>query len=141
MDQTLQPALQAYAAKQEGRCGRIALVLHCIQAAASETPPAALISGETMLGAIAICDFYKQQLRRFYKLALANTGDSLEGNTLLVFEFIKNAGGKACTVRDINKGPRALRRMTVSEIRNAADALVASNLIKADGDGWKQHGF
>ena len=84
MDQTLQPALQRRAAKQEGRCGRIVLVLHCIQAAAPQTPPAHSSAAKPCQGHRDL-RLYEQQLRRFYKLALANTGDSLEGNTLLVF--------------------------------------------------------
>lgn len=136
LDQTLEPALQAYAAKQEGRCGRVALVLHCLKAAASKIKPTHLISGETMLGAISICDFYEQQLRRFYTLALAHLGESLEGNTLLVFQFIKNAAGQPCTVRQINKGPRALRRMSVPEINNAVECLEQQGLIKEEAEGW-----
>ena len=136
LDQTLEPALRAYAAKQEGRCGRVGLVLHCIQAAAKKVPPAHLISAETMLGAITICDFYEQQLRRFYTIALAQVSESLEGNTLLVFEFIKNAAGKASSIREINKGPRALRRMTVKQIQLSVDLLSDQNLIKKQGDGW-----
>ena len=136
LDQTLQPALQAYAAKQEGRCGRIALVLHCLQAAASKTPPTHLISADTMLGAITICDFYQQQLRRFYTLALAQVSESLEGNALLVFEFIKREAGKPCTVRQINKGPRALRRMTTKQIEESLAALTQQNLIRQSGDAW-----
>jgi CRISPR-associated protein Cmr3 len=136
LDQTLESALQAYAAKQEGRCGRIALVLHCLQAAAKKTPPAHQISAETMLGAITICDFYQQQLKRFYSLALAQVGDSLEGNTLLVFNFIKNAGGKTCSVREINKGPRALRKLTKKEIEQSLELLTGQNLAKQTSDGW-----
>ena len=89
-----------------------------------------------MLGAITICDFYEQQLRRFYTLALAQVSESLEGNTLLVFEFIKNAAGKASSIREINKGPRALRRMTVKQIQLSVDLLSDQNLIKKQGDGW-----
>ena len=136
-DQTLQPALQAYAAKQEGRCGRIALVLHCLQAAARKVPPTAHIEASTMLGAIAICDFYQQQLRRFYTLALAQASESLEGNALLVFEFIKREAGKPCTTRQINKGPRALRRMTTRQIEESLAALAQQNLIRQSGDGWQ----
>lgn len=136
LDQTLQPALQAYAAKQEGRCGRIALVLHCLQAAARKTPPTHLISAETMLGAITICDFYQQQLRRFYTLALAQISESLEGNALLVFEFIKREAGKHCTVRQINKGPRALRRMSTKQIEESLALLTQQNLIRRSGDSW-----
>jgi hypothetical protein len=137
LDQTLQPALQAYAAKQEGRCGRIALVLHCLQAAARRVPPTDLIDAETMLGAITVCDFYQQQLRRFYTLALAQVSESLEGNALLVFEFIKREAGKPCTTRQINKGPRALRRMTTKEIEESLEALTQQNLIRQSGDGWQ----
>ena len=136
-DQTLEPALQAYAAKQEGRCGRIALVLHCLQAAARKVPPTHQISAETMLGAITVCDFYQQQLRRFYSLALAQVSDSLEGNTLLVFEFIKREAVKTCTIRQINKGPRALRRMTVKQIQQSVDLLTKLNLIRKEPDGWR----
>lgn len=136
VDQTLESALQAYAAKQEGRCGRIALVLHCLQAAARKTPPDHLISAETMLGAITICDFYQQQLKRFYSLALAQVGDSLEGNTLLVFNFIKNAGGKPCSVREINRGPRALRKLSTKNIAQSLRLLTEQNLAKETTDGW-----
>lgn len=136
LDQTLQPALRAYAAKQEGRCGRVALVLHCLQAAARQVPPTHLISAETMLGAITICDFYQQQLRRFYTLALAHISESLEGQTLLVFEFIKNTGGQPCSVRQINKGPRALRKMTTKQIEQALEILTNQNLIKKGSEGW-----
>ena len=47
-----------------------------------ESPP--ITGAETMLGAITVCDFYQQQLRRFYSLT-AQVSDSLEGNTLLVY--------------------------------------------------------
>ena len=141
LDQTLQPALQAYAAKQEGRCGRIALVLHCLQAAAQKVPPAHLISGETMLGAITICDFYQQQLKRFYTLALAQVSESLEDQVLLVFDFIKNAAGKPCTIRQINKGPRALRKLTVNQLQQSVDLLTAQNLIRKSPEGWRVMAF
>ncbi|WP_413746906.1 DUF3987 domain-containing protein [Synechococcus sp. MIT S9507] len=103
LDQAIEPALRAYAAKQEGRCGRIALVLHCIQAAARRVPPDELISAETMLGAITICDFYAQQLRRFYALSLASAGGSLKGITLLVFQVLKDAEGQVQTERQIGR--------------------------------------
>ena len=90
-----------------------------------------------MLGAISICDFYEQQLSRFYKLALAQDSESLEGNALLVFEYIRNERGKPCTVRDINKGPRALRNLTAKQIRAALDLLTDNHLIRSERDGWR----
>lgn len=136
VDENLQSALRAYAGKQEGRCGRIALVLHCLKAATVGVAPAVQIDAETMQGAIDVCHFYEQQLKRFYTLALAQVGESLEGDVVNVFEYIKNRQGKVCTIRLINKGPRALRRMTTIQIQKALVLLEGQNLIKRNGDGW-----
>lgn len=136
VDEDLQPALRAYAGKQEGRCGRIALVLHCLRAAAVGVAPRMEIDAETMDCAIEVCNFYEQQLKRFYTLALAQVSESLEGDVVNVFEYVKNKQGKVCTVRSINKGPRALRRMSTKQIQKALDLLETRNLVKRSGQGY-----
>lgn len=136
LDATVKPALQAYAAKQEGRCARIALILHCIRAAAKQKTPGGTIDGETMQASITVCRFYEAQLRRFYQLALAQIEGGLEGDALLVQEFCRRAA-KPVDVRDIAKGPRALRAMGTERIRNALNHLVRHSLLVQIGDQWQ----
>lgn len=136
LDATVKPALQAYAAKQEGRCARIALVLHCIRAAAKQKTPGGTIDGDTMQAAISVCRFYEAQLRRFYQLALAQIEGGLEGDALLVQEFCRRAA-KPIEVRDLARGPRALRGMGVQRLRDALTYLERHSLLIQVGESWE----
>ena len=136
VDPEVKPALQAYAAKQEGRCARIALILHCLQSCSIGRVPAHLISAETMLGAIQVCDFYEQQLKRFYTVALAHQEESIEGDALLVLQFLKEKKGEA-DARAIARSGRGLRKAGINRVRAASAALVAKSLItETKPDTW-----
>ena len=138
LDPTVRPALQAYAAKQEGRCARVALVLHCLQACAAGEKPELQIGAHTMEGAIAVCRFYEQQLRRFYKLALAEKVETLEDEALLVHEFLKKAAERDFSARQIAQGVRAFRNKGGTEkAKNGALHLVKRSLAEQVGDNWR----
>ena len=84
--------MRAYFAKQQGRCGRIALVLHIIRSLASGQIPPQEINVETMNSAVCMCEFYEKQLERFYSLSLAAMETSLDNDALLVVEVFKKRG-------------------------------------------------
>lgn len=137
IDPKVKPALQAYAAKQEGRCARIALILHCIQSCSIGRVPAHLISAETMLGAIQVCDFYEQQLKAFYTYALAHQEESIEGDALMVLQFLKDNKAEA-DARTIARSGRGLRKAGINRVRAASAALVAKSLItETKPDTWR----
>lgn len=92
LDTTIHPAMRAYFAKQQGRCGRIALVLHIIRSLASGQIPPQEINVETMNSAVCMCEFYEKQLERFYSLSLAAMETSLDNDALLVVEVFKKRG-------------------------------------------------
>jgi CRISPR-associated protein Cmr3 len=143
LDPTVKPALAAYYAKQEGRCARIALVLNLLQGAAVIRPdgtfrgPAKTISAETMQGAITVSRFYEAQALKFYAIAMAETASGLDGDALLILEFIRKAHGRPVTVRDISKGPRALRGMSTEQIRKALGLLIDRCLVDETGSSYQ----
>lgn len=138
LDPTVRPALQAYAAKQEGRCARVALILHCLQACADGEEPELQIGAHTMEGAIAVCRFYEEQLKRFYTLALAEVAGTLEGDALMVHEFLKKAPDRDFSKRQIAQGIRAFRNKGGTErATSAAQLLVKQSLAETVGDNWR----
>jgi len=89
-----------------------------------------------MLGAIQVCDFYEQQLKAFYTYALAHKEESIEGDALMVLQFLKDNKAEA-DARTIARSGRGLRKAGINRVRAAAAALVAKSLItETKPDTW-----
>ena len=91
-----------------------------------------------MEGAIAVCRFYEEQLKRFYNLALAEVAGTLEGDALLVHEFLKKAPERDFSKRQIAQGVRAFKsKGGTDRAEEAAKLLVKQSLAETVGDNWR----
>lgn len=132
-----EPAIRAYAAKSEGRCARIALILHCLRAAAEERLPDDAIGFDTVQAAITISNYYTNQLRAFYGSSTAARESSIKGTAYAVYQYLKRKA-EPCTTRQIKLSSRKLKKVPTSEIRQSCVFLTAAGHIADVGDdSWQ----
>ncbi len=108
--------------KFESYLARFALWLHLVNAVLAGVKPAPAVSGETMLGAIRLVDYFMGQLRLIY--AQNAPQSQLSGILLKIQDFAKEKGVPV-EVRRMKSGIRALRKSSSAEVSNHCKYLAA----------------
>jgi Protein of unknown function (DUF3987) len=125
--------IQAAIPKLETYIGRIALVLHCVNACLDGRTPEPSISAQTMKAAVQWMNFYAGQLLKLYSLNGA-LGDDIS-KAKQIDEWVQGKGGTK-TVKDIQEGKRfeGKKRMPIANLRRYLKLLVDSGLGETIGN-------
>lgn len=118
-------SIRGVLAKLHGITARIALVLHCVDAATSGTPTETPIAASTMGNAIRLANWFAREAERF--IALQHESSEQAASRRLA-EWIATRGGEV-SVRDVQMGRRTYR--------SSVEAEEALRRLVAEGyGGW-----
>lgn len=120
------PGLKTAYAKFESYFARLALWLHCVNAALAGTIPEQAISKETMIKAVTMTSYFIGQLRIIYALNAPHV--SLTGRLLKIKEYINNKP-KGVTPRQIKSGLWFVRKVSTADIAQDCKTLDSSGCI------------
>jgi hypothetical protein len=104
------PGMRAIYSKMEGYIGRLALNLHVLHAAVSGVIPSVEISAQIIELAIALANFYIDQIKLIHADSAADTGE-LPALLAKVLKFAQSKGNKL-SARDAARGIHAIKNNT-----------------------------
>lgn len=127
-----QQGLRAVFAKMKGDTGVLALLLHCINAAAQGGQPDPLVSVATITSAIKLSQYYLGQVRLIH--AEGDGEGTIEDSCSRIIKISQRKGW--VTARDVHQNDRAIRkRLPAESIRSLFRELEAMDMGKTSGSG------
>ena len=116
--------------KIESYTARLALWLHCINAALAGAVPEAVISDRTMALAVELGQFFLKQAKFIHAVNSADSG--LVGDALTIYDFLKTQDDGVSPVKIKQARFNRRKDLRTADIRNICESLVGSGYLKKE---------
>ncbi|MGD1849079.1 MAG: DUF3987 domain-containing protein [Cyanophyceae cyanobacterium] len=126
------PSFSYFLGKQGSYVPRFALILHCLEAACSGSPPINGISVDTLTRAIALSNYYCGQFLLLLSFGASEEG-KLSGDLLKIWQAAKKEGGSITRRKIQNAGFARRRKWKSVDVAQKFEAIASLGLARIEG--------